>query len=289
MQAFPKDSANNVIGGSGPVNKNIDIAQFHGHGSDGFTDYSTKAGGPNAPVEMNTFEPYAGAGAPVRGDARPGIDRTSSFNATAKAEMVHGDESMGLGTSTFLEGAPAARVAIQRRESESEPHGLGGGAGGLGRKKSLAQKIRGIKSGERTDRPRIVSPDPVIEDDEAILRDVQSAGGVARLRGESKPFFNDYDDAYEQKGARIQVAEQQGLMGRARAPSNPMRPAPPIGSLERRTTNDGLGGGLNSAGLNSAGASMDADGKSGGGFLSRVKSLKGGGRRARPERRMADE
>jgi hypothetical protein len=118
MQAFPKDSANNLIGGSGPVHKNIDFAQFHGRGAEGFTDYST-SGAAARPVEPVVYESYAGASAPIRAGPgiRPGIDRTSSFNPTARVEPVHGDESMGLGTSTFLEGAPASQTAIKRRES----------------------------------------------------------------------------------------------------------------------------------------------------------------------------
>ena len=277
MQAFPKDSANNVLGGSGPVNKNIDIAQFHGVGAEGFTDYSTSRT-TNSTASPVSFEPYAGAGAPYRGDARPGVDRTSSFNATSKVDIVHGDESMGLGTSTFLEGAPAPRVAIQRRESESEGQGL---TGGLGRKQSLAQKIRGIKNNAG---PRIMSPEPNFERATSPT-EVQSAGGLSKIR-ESNPFFNDYNDAYDKKGAKILVAEEQNREGplsptaRARAPSSPMRNPGPASSLERRVTNDGTNG---KPGAESGGDGVDT-GKSGGGFLSRVKSLRGG-RRARPERK----
>lgn len=41
MHAFPADSANNAIGGSGPLNKTIDINQFHGRGAEGFSDYGS--------------------------------------------------------------------------------------------------------------------------------------------------------------------------------------------------------------------------------------------------------
>jgi hypothetical protein len=93
---------------------------------------------------------------------------------------------------------------------------------------------------------------------------------------ESNPFFSEYDDAYEKKGATIKVAEQQEAgpsvapaVGRTRAPSSPMRGTP----LERRTTTDSVG--------------MNAEAKPsiGGAFLTRMKSLKGGPRRTRPERR----
>ena len=273
MQAFAKDSINNTLGGSGPVNKDLDLIQFHGRGAEGFTDYSTS--------KVSTLaaepEPYAGASAPIRRGAgvRPGVDRTTSFNPTDRVQPVHGDESLGLGTSTFLEGAPAARTAIQRRESESE--GTGGG-GGLGRTRSLAQKIRGISNANRNvDRPagRVTSPVELHERTASptSLGEAQSAGGMPKIQ-ETKPFFNDYDDAYEKKGQKIQIAEEQNRVegggSRARAISSPKRgPAP--GLLERRVTHDG------------AGPSADAEAKKEG-FLSRVRSLKGG-KRARPERR----
>ena len=266
MQAFPKDSANNIIGGSGPVNKNINIAQFHGHTADGFEDFSA-SGVVNA--NEPAFEPYAGSSAPYRGDARPGVDRTTSFNPTAKVEVLHGDETMGLGTSTFLEGAPAARAAIQRTESETEVPSTNGG---LRRKGSLAQKIRGISNNRKIGPRAVYSPEPVY----LGSGDSDSAGGPARLKETNKnPFFNDYDDAYEKKGTQIQVAEErrgEGSSARARAPSSPMRGTNGGGTLERRVTSDSSGGGVDGG-----------EAKSGGGFLSRVRSLRGG-RRAQPQR-----
>lgn len=297
MQAFAKDSANNVIGGSGPVNKNIDFAQFHGRGAEGFTDYSTSAANGAAPLgEPINFEPYAGSSAPVRAGARPGVDRTSSFNATARVDQIHGETTMGLGTSTFLEGAPAARTAIQRRESDSE--NTSQLPIGLGRKTSLAQKIRSIKSsaGDRGNRHpggRVRSPENMDyrpTSPPSPGREIQSAGGMPKI-AESTPFFNEYDDAYDQKTKNIQAqqqlqsrnrsdsfgnGEEQISTGavRSRAMSSPKR-GPPPAALERRITNDGGVGGIGNGG---AGESVG-----GGGFLNRVKSLKGG-KRSRPDR-----
>ena len=271
MQAFPKDSANNVIGGSGPVNKNINLAQFHGQGAEGFTDYSNSGtAGP-----LPSFEPYAGSSAPIRGDARPGIDRTSSFNPTARAEMVHGDETMGLGTSTFLEGAPAARVAIQRRESEGET----GEMGGLTRKKSLAQKIRGISNSRGGSNIRGVnSPEPIYEQTTSPMEQPQSGGGLGR-RKETNPFFNEYDDAYEKKGASIKIAEERNRGGEDRTAKTPASPTKGSGigtPLQRAVTAD--------SSVNPPPAHEVKP--SGGGFLNRVKSLRGGGRgKPRVERR----
>ncbi len=262
MQAFPKDSANNVLGGSGPVNKNIDINQFHGRGAEGFTDYSTSG------LSNETYEPFGSA---ARGQ-RPGVDSGVAFSATARVEPVHGDESMGLGTSTFLEGAPASRTAIKRRESESEPPTMGT-IGGLARKASLAQRIRGISNNRNMIGPsgRMTSPDPVYGRTIGSMNPTLNAGGV-RKAGENNPFFSNYDDASEKKGTRVQIVEGdrgEASSGRARAPSSPMRGTVRGSALERRITNDGTMG-------------NDTEVKTGG-FLSRVKSLKGG-RRNRPER-----
>ena len=285
MQAFPANSANNALGGSGPVNKNIDMAQFHGRGAEGFTDFSASGVRTNTNIPNDNTEPhesYHGASAPVvrlGPGPKPGVD-PPSFNPTTIVEPVHGDESMGLGTSTFLEGAPASRAALQRRESDTDGSGFGGG-GGLSRKKSLAQKIRGISNSNRNGGAgRMTSPETAPQEGRTTPTEVLSAGGMPRIK-ESKPFFSDYDEAYEKKGARIQIAEEQNRIGgersvgggRARAPSSPMRAAPNV--LERRVTNDGY---------MSSVRDYEGDGKSGSGFLSRVRSLKGG-RRSRPERR----
>ncbi|KAI9817625.1 MAG: hypothetical protein M1832_004629 [Thelocarpon impressellum] len=274
MQAFPKDSANNVIGGSGPVNKDIDHNLFHGKGGEAFSDFS-KSG-----KETSNFEPYADL--PPRPEAKRShtftpIARSDTvhvaFNPIARVDPVHGDESLGLGTSTFLEGAPASRTAIKRRESESESVPLQGAGGGLGRKKSLAQKIRAINPNRQHGRPsmRVISPGlgqepagPVTVSPKQLDRPVTSDDSMRKSNG-SNPFFADYDTAYDQKGESISVAHQ-GNKGRERAMSSPR------GGLERRVTND-------QAGPPPVGESKASS------FLSRVKSLKGGRRAPRPGER----
>lgn len=232
-----------ALGGSGPNNSNIDLAQFHGRGEEGYNDFSTSA---KPPAPVVAFDPKG-------------------------AEIAHGEESAGLGTSTFLEGAPASRTAIQRRESESDTIPMAGGniGGGLARKKSLAQKIRGI-SNQRSMGPsgRITSPEPVFES-----RSPASGGGSARIGKDNNPFFQDYDSAYEQKGAKIQQAESG-----AAAPGSPRRMQP---GLERRVTTDSAGFGGDEPKASSSGG--------GGGFLNRMKSLKGGPRRAKTVRQQTGD
>ena len=294
MQAFPKDSANNAIGGSGPLNKDIDHNLFHGKQVEAFSDFSKSGtdaagyasyGAPARPstARSQTFSP-AGHADPIHG----------AFNPVVRVDPVHGDESLGLGTSTFLEGAPASRIAMKRRESESDN---AQGAGGLGRKKSLAQKIRGMNSVRQPNRnaarlPGPASPEPKLEE----LRKVEtgaaarkfsltaarpSTATAVRPSTAGRPFSSDsndppakglatavaenadYDAAYDQKGESIAVAQ------RNRAVSNPRQP------LQRSVTHD-------SAGVSGHGGEEPA--KSSGGILSRMKSLRGG-KRARPSER----
>jgi hypothetical protein len=179
-------------------------------------------------------------------------------------EPLHGEESMGLGTSTFLEGAPASRTAIQRRESDFGEV-VNNPGGGLGRKKSLAMKIRGISNnrpgGGSGGAGRTTSP----EFGEKAGTPTTPLATTQSTQDSTNPFFKDYDREYEKKGAQITFAEEK--TGRARAPSSPKRGL----GLERKTTSE----------------STVEEPKSGGGFLSRVKSLKGGPRRARGEKRDA--
>ncbi|KAI9796951.1 MAG: hypothetical protein M1833_005897 [Piccolia ochrophora] len=260
MQAFPKDSANNALGGSGPLNRDIDHAQYFGQrGNDAFADYST-SGADRDRGRLDRLEALA-----VR-PPRPVVDRSQSFNATARVEPVHGDESLGLGTSTFLEGAPASRTAIKRWDTETEVDNLRGG--GLGRKKSLAQRIRGINP-SRQYSGRITSPEARYEHTTSGTTSPQkldgpfspSSGGGTKKLNDSNPFFNEYDAAYDKKGESIAVAEKD--LGSPKAPSSPAK------GLERRVTNDG---------------NVAPEENKPSGFLSRVKSLKGG-RRVRPSER----
>lgn len=239
MQAFPEGSANMALGGAGPLNSQLDLDRFHGRGVEGFSDYAA-----TKKAHTNVVDP------------------------TSKTEPVHGEESYGLGTSTFLEGAPASKSALQRRDSEDPAYE---GGGGLSRKKSLAQRFRGM-SGSRRYPPNgrsssdLDSPPSSAQQTKAI-----SAGGPARARynkeNETNPFENDYEAAFDKKGTQIRVAEQERPSGsRQPAPSSP-------NGLTRTVTSDGITRGR--------GSSNDEERPSGGGFLNRMKSLKGGPRRAR--------
>lgn len=267
MQAFAADSANMMMGGSGPLRSRLDLDKIHGTGEEGFQDYA----------------------ATRRQD-------TQIVNTTERFEQVHGDPTAGLGTSTFLEGAPASRRDVQRRESEDQEamyaqQGIGNG-GGLGRKKSLAQRFRGMSATRKMSAGAPTSPDARYHN-EAIMdsppaagslpKKAISAGGHARANfskeNEVNPFDNEYDNAFDKKGTQIRIAEQERPSANRPQPSSSSRGP----GLSRSVTSDSA--------PQVRGATPDeerpanASGPSGGGgFLSRMKSLKGG-RRARPERR----
>lgn len=243
MHAFPAGSANNALGGSGPVNDKIDLDKIHGRGAEGFSDFGAAA---------NTW-------------SRPDLkERSLTFGPKERSDIVHGDESYGLGTSTFLEGAPASRTAIQQRESENQKAAADGG---LGRKKSIAQRFRGLNQPRRdygADRPRITSPEARYGNGQSPQGPLTTGGSLASNKAnERNPFFDSYDDAYEKKGAAIDVAQKEGVAS----------PISPVGRnpLARAITADSLT------------SPVESKPQGGGGFLNRVKSLKGG-RRPRPER-----
>lgn len=247
MSAFAKDSANTTMGGGGPLNKRPDHATFLGNNDEeAFKDYSKGAAG----------DPYG------NGAYRPGGLLKSAIGVespTTRIEPVHGDESLGLGTSTFLEGAPASRTAMQRRQSEQEKISPieGGAAGGLSRKKSLAQKIRS-GYGSRREGPsgRMNNPDL------PSPQDAYTPGGTRN--NETDPFFNEFskgDDGAAKKDANVAISESL---------DSPRKPSPPSprqrGPIPRRTTGDVYD--------TSRPPPVSQNNTGGGGFLSRVKSLR---------------
>ncbi|KAI3393636.1 hypothetical protein diail_3863 [Diaporthe ilicicola] len=234
MAAFAKDSANMSIGGSGPLQSRADHSTFMGNATDeAFTDYATSiSGAPPTKKDMAVFDPHR------------------------RASVIHGDETVGLGTSTFLEGTPAARAAVQKAEQENAMQNQDG----LQRKKSLAQRIRGINRpprGEFGPSGRLTNPD-------AVYRDHATSASMSSARNETNPFFAEYEpgkDGEEQITVRKMSQAGPGSLA-----------SPPLpGTLERRSTTDAL---------------EQQPKKSGGGLLTRMKSLKGGPR-SRPTDRDA--
>ncbi|KAK5990994.1 Protein PAL1 [Cladobotryum mycophilum] len=227
MQAFPKDSLNNTIGGAGPLNPQADHSTFMGHGTDeAFRDFATTS-------KKNNYG-YSSS------------RETAIFDAASRGNMVHGDESYGLGTSTFLEGTPAARSTIIRRQAEQQQEIADGG---LQRKKSLAQRIRHINKGPRDYAPSGRSPD-------------QSHFGTS-LGSEGGTYFSEYSKGDES------IDIKKGRDGKLSPPPIPRRSSG--SALERRSTAD------------AAFALPEEIPAKPSGLLGRMKSLKGGRRSSRNE------
>ncbi|KAI5301681.1 hypothetical protein KEM56_001470, partial [Ascosphaera pollenicola] len=107
MQAFAEDSPSMVPTGGAP--RTFDHDLYLGKGEDPYNDFSR-----TAIKQMLKTE-----------NSQPSPDVTT-YDPKHKIEPVHGEETMGLGTSTFLDGAPASRVAIQENRKEDAYLGLPG-------------------------------------------------------------------------------------------------------------------------------------------------------------------
>jgi len=236
MQAFPKDSLNNVIGGSGPVNARPDHATFMGHADDeAFKEYASnpkpdKAGSANA---MGVFDPLS------------------------RGSVLHGDETLGLGTSTFLEGTPAARTAVQRREAERAADWADGG---IQRKKSLAQRIRSINRNPRDFQPsgRMTNPEGVYprrSPPADMPTPSATSSSMQPPTSERNPFFAEFEGAKGPETISVRRTDSADV----RSPASP-----PTAGLERRPTADATA------------PQDDGQTKQSSGLMARVKSLKGG-------------
>ncbi len=130
MEAFPKDSLNNSIGGSGPLNVRPDHATFMGNaGDEAFKDFSSKA----------------------TVDKMGSSSTMPMFDPLSRGSLLHGDETLGLGTSTFLEGTPAARTAVQHREAERAADAVDGAP-------AAVEEIARAADPEHQPRPARLSP-----------------------------------------------------------------------------------------------------------------------------------
>jgi hypothetical protein len=236
MQAFPKDSLNNTIGGAGPLNANPDHAQFMGRANE------------------EAFTDYARGGRFKNGYTYPeGKVDGAIFDPVARGSIVHGDESVGLGTSTFLEGTPAARSAIIRRaEQAHDPEG------GLQRKKSLVQRIRHINKGPRDYSSSSRSPEAGYG-----TTSPGNQASAAMTASDSNPFFSEFSKGEES----ITVKHRDGTL----SPTSPPRRRSEAGpALERRATTDATP------------SFQEAPAKPSG-LLGRMKSLKGPKKPRAPE------
>lgn len=212
VQAFPEDSANNSMTGFGPRVEKADHSHVFGNREpEAFHDYTTAS--------------------------RPSASRAISFDPKATVETVHGTESMGLGTSTFLDGAPAS-IKAQQAANEERPRSssdAGFQGGGLQRKKSLAQKIRSISQNKAGPEgplgPRRRPPAPP-GGRVSPTSDGRPSPRTPMDKSDNNPFFNDHDGTGEMG---------EGGRRRDQAPDSPKKPHP---GLDRINSDDAGGSGL---------------------------------------------
>ncbi|KAF8418823.1 Pal1 cell morphology protein-domain-containing protein [Tirmania nivea] len=224
MEAFPADSANQSLTGFGPMPEKGDHSKVYGNrDAEAYNDFSMSAGRHGSSDDVLK---------------KPGNLRSTSFDPVARVEPVHGDETLGLGSSTFLDGAPASKKAILQQIEEAQQAEALGEKGGLGRKKSLSHKLPGFSrskgrfTADTTSRRR-GSEDGVPPPDTRFSPTTPST--VPRKKSENNPFLGDYDAAYDRKGESIGT---DSGMGKDRAPSSPKR----VSAIPPPQSSEGGGG-----------------------------------------------
>lgn len=241
MQAFPEGSLNNTLGGAGPLNTRPDHATFLGQQDD------------------EAFKEWSAGTRDRDGESGSRSKEMPVFDPLQRGEYLHGDESLGLGTSTFLEGTPAARAAIQKREEERAAEVMNEG---LQRKKSLAHRIRNMNRGQRDFQSsgRMTSPDRGYGSRRSPSGGGPASATLPSANSERNPFFSEFASGKGgEDGFTVRKMDSNG---------DKASPTSPRGfGLERRSTTDATG-------------SDDFQPKPTG-ILGRMKSLKGS-RRQRP-------
>lgn len=144
VMAFPADGPNNSISGS-KVNKHPHMNMAFGNYDESQNEIVGRAPGKvDVPYtktnHSNNSDPTAALYLPKH---NPSV---VNFDANQKAVPVHGEVTPGLGSSTFVDGAPAPKAAAAD-EYLAPPNG-----GGLGRKKSLVQRLRKNSNSENNSR-----------------------------------------------------------------------------------------------------------------------------------------
>ncbi|KAH3684271.1 hypothetical protein WICPIJ_004746 [Wickerhamomyces pijperi] len=127
VMAFPVDGANNSIRGGNNASKNSTLNYIQGVEDDDDNLYTIS-------VSNNTYQAVNSSNSTINA-IKTDSKRFSNFDATGKVSKIHGETTLGLGSSTFLDGAPASKTS----QVEDASHK----AGALGRKKSSSHKILG--------------------------------------------------------------------------------------------------------------------------------------------------
>jgi hypothetical protein len=143
VMAFPADGPNNLIKGYGSKDKHLHMDAAFGTYDDEQNEIIGRRSGANDVPLIKTNHPNSSDPAALyMPKHNPSV---INFDAKQKAIPVHGELTAGLGTSTFVDGAPAPRG-----DEYLSPHGANGG--GLGRKKSIVDRLRKNSASESNSR-----------------------------------------------------------------------------------------------------------------------------------------
>lgn len=123
VMAFPADGPNSSI--AGPTGNKSFIKEVFGHNDVDDDDYLYKS---NGKVIVNSSSSTVDA-------IKPNSNSITQFDPKMKTELVHGPTTAGLGSTTFLDGAPAATALVRDDAGQKE-------YGGIQRKKSLSQRLK---------------------------------------------------------------------------------------------------------------------------------------------------
>ncbi|WPK23074.1 hypothetical protein PUMCH_000298 [Australozyma saopauloensis] len=131
VMAFPADGPNNSM----KARVNNDDSSHMNLAFGNYEDHNTIVGS-TVPRASNTTSPYKQPLSDPQISELPRLNPSVvAFDVNQKAVPIHGPSTEGLGSTTFVDGAPAPKAeeqAIQQAQA----------AGGLGRKKSIVHRLR---------------------------------------------------------------------------------------------------------------------------------------------------
>lgn len=135
VMAFPVDGPNNSIKGLQSVDTDQQMNLAFGNYEEGS---GRPEGIPAIKTNRTEDDPQSTMYTPKQ---NPSV---TNFDSTGKQQPVHGSVTEGLGSSTFVDGAPAPKAGHDEYLNVSNA--------GLGRKKSLVQRLRKNSSSENNSR-----------------------------------------------------------------------------------------------------------------------------------------
>lgn len=131
VMAFPADGPNNSIGGASAKKSTLNEVFGREEIDDDDDLYKSKA--PNRVIQSVN-------GSTATLDAiKPNANTVTQFDVKGKSHAVHGPTTEGLGSTTFLDGAPASKNAIR---DDIKQHVHQTRTGGVQRKKSTSQRLQ---------------------------------------------------------------------------------------------------------------------------------------------------